>query len=226
MERSWDRGAQVLGKEEIWDTPDKAGRFRMKGEVDEEAVLERKCAADRVDTGVEVDRTAEDREEGKGKVHRAAVADIRSALNIWAEVVEEVMDRVAAMGSWNISEAWVVSGAGDTSDSIFSVVDIPRALRRTWSKGVEDSPRSSDVDDAPRRTGREVSVVVLSVESVSYSRGLTWRSSPTVASSSVICSLKQSRSERTSLALATNASSTLSTNRRCSWTPSAERARR
>ena len=217
----------AVDKEEIWDTLDKADRLRVKREMDKEAILDRKCAVDRLDTGVEV---------GKGKVHTAVAVDIW----VEVEVVEEVAGRMthtwtvwipwAAMGvaveqrSWNISEALVVLEAEDTSDSIFSLEDIPWALRRMWSKGVDwvseaqDTPSSLDVDDTLRQTKREVSVVVLSVESVSCSRELTWRSSPTMASSSVICSLRRSRFERTSLALATNTSSTLSTNRRCSWT--------
>lgn len=101
----------------------------------------------------------------------------------------------------------MVSVAEDTSDSIFSVADIPWALRRTWSKGVDRVPEAADTwssldaDDTLEQTERKVSVVgvvvrqVLSVVSVSYSRGLTWRSSPTVekgvvASSSVLCPLR------------------------------------
>ena len=262
MEHPWDRKAQGHGKvdtvpgmgrvrvvsdkgkgntvvaadkEEIWDTldtMDKADRFWAEGEVDKEAVWDRERTVDRMDTAVEVDRSAEDREEGKDKVHTAVVADILSAVDIrdtsvrldtWVEAVEEVADRVAhtwvvwvswaavevaaEQGSWDISEASVVSEAEDTSDSIFSVADIPWALppREAWSKGVDmvseaaNTWSSLDVDDKTlKQTECKVSVVVrkiLSVESVSYSRGLTWRNSPTVekgvvASSSVLSPLR------------------------------------
>lgn len=107
-------------KEEIWDTRDtmdKADRFWVEGEVDKEAVSDRERVVDRVDTGVEMDRTTEDREEGRGKVRTAVVADILSAvdirgtwvlLDIWVEVVEEVAGRVAH--TWVVWVPWAAVG--------------------------------------------------------------------------------------------------------------------